>query len=104
MSVIYLNLDGNLESCTSIQARIDKVNAIIDALFTTALKSVQNGHRVEYSLDDGQSKQRVVYSNMDQVTKAIEDYEKIKIALQNQLVGRQFRNIDARNLKFRRNG
>lgn len=102
MSVIYL--DVNYESCTTIEAKIAKIDAIIDSLLTTALKSVGNGHRVEYSLDDGQTKQRVVYSDLSSVTRAIKDYEAIKSLYKNRLLGGEYRNVDQRNLKPGRYG
>lgn len=104
MSVIYLDLDVNYESCTSIKAKIAKIDAILDSLYETALKSVAKGNRVEYMLDDGQSKQRVVYSSTTSVIEAIKGYEALRNMYVWKLRGGVYRNVDERNLKFRGNG
>jgi hypothetical protein len=104
MSVQYLDLDVNFESCTSLRAKITKIDTIIDALLVTALKSVNAGNRVEYMVDDGQSKQRVVYSTTESVTNAIKQYENIRQMYVNKLRGGVYRNVDQRNLKFRGDG
>lgn len=102
MSVLYFELDANMQSCSTIKDKIKKIDAIIDALLTTALKSVANGHRVEYLVDDGQSKQKVTYSSTSSITKAIQEYETVRQSYVNMIVGQEFRNVDQRNL--RRNG
>lgn len=102
MSVLYFEADVNLESCTTITEMIAKIDAIILALLTTAMKSVTNGHRVEYSVDTGQTKQKVVYSDVNTITKAIEGYRKIRAELLFELNGGEYRNVDSRNLRGRR--
>jgi hypothetical protein len=99
--ILYYNLDVNFESCTTIQAKIAKIDAIIDALLTTALKSVQKGDKVEYTLDSGATKTKVVYSSTESVTNALERYEKIRNMYVRRLTGGTIRNIDQRNLKRR---
>lgn len=90
-----------MDDCATIQAKITKIDAIIDSLLNTALKSVGRGDKMEYSIDTGQSKERVVFSTMESVTKAIKNYEAIRQYYVNRLVGGSFRNIDERNLRFR---
>lgn len=97
--IVYFSLDANFESCTSIKAKIAKVDAIIDSLFNTALKSVGSGNRVEYSIDTGQTKQKVVYSDVNSITKAIKEYETIRQMYVNKITGSEFRNVDQRNLR-----
>lgn len=99
--ILYYELYLNFETCTSIRAKITKIDAVIDALLTTALKSVQTGNRVEYQIDTGQTKQKVVYSSTESVTKAIQEYEKIRQIYVNKLTGSEFRNVDQRNLRRR---
>jgi hypothetical protein len=101
--IIYSELDANLETCASIQAKITKLDAIIDALFTTALRLVAKGDKIEYQIDTGQTKQRVVYASVDSVRLAISEYEKLRQMYVNKIIGNQYRNIDQRNLR-RRNG
>lgn len=104
MSVIYLSIDADLESCTSLRAKIVKIDAIIDSLLNTALKSVAKGDKVEYLIDTGQSKQKVVYSSITTITAAIREYESIRELYEDKLNGRianQYRNVDQRNLRRR---
>lgn len=97
--ILYFSLDANFESCTSIKAKIAKIDAILDSLFNTALKSVAAGNRVEYSIDTGQTKQRVVYATTKSVTDSITSYETIRQMYVSKLTGNEFRNVDQRNLK-----
>jgi hypothetical protein len=104
MSVVYLSIDADFESCTSLRAKIVKIDAIIDSLLTTALKSVGKGDKVEYMLDTGQSKQKVVYSSITSVTAAIREYEDIRQMYEDKLNGSlnsEYRNVDQRNLRRR---
>lgn len=97
--ILYENLDTNFESCTSIKAKIAKIDGIINALLTTALTSVQKGNKIQYTIDDGQTKQTVIYSKVTDITDAINAYERIRQIYANKLTGNEFRNLDARNLK-----
>lgn len=99
MSVLYFELDANYQSCTTIQQILDKIDAIILALLDTALKSVQKGDKVEYMIDTGQTKQKVVYSSVSSVTKAIQEYRVIRAGYAAMITGREFRNVDHRNLR-----
>jgi len=99
MNVQYYDL--RMDTCANIQARIDKINLLITSLLDTAMKSVSRGDKIEYSIDTGQSKERVVFSSLESVTKAIENYERIKQMYQGQLHGNSFTNIDSKNLRFR---
>lgn len=95
--ITYLKIDANFESCTSIQAKITKIDAIISVLFDTALKSVANGDTVEYTLDTGQTKINKVFTTTQSVTKAIKDYEAIRIMYVNKLKSRVVRLVDSKN-------
>lgn len=99
MAVYYVALDVNMETCTTLKAKIAKIDAIIDSLLTTALKSVGNGDTVEYTLDDGQTKINKVYSSTASVTNAIQEYEKIRIMYVNRLQGRHVRLVDSKNFR-----
>lgn len=77
--------------------RIAEVDAVIDALYTTAITSVTNGHIMEYDVDTGQNRQRVKYSSVSQVTTAIKDYEKIRQMYVNRLTPNIVRLSDSKN-------
>jgi len=93
----YIKIDANFESCTSIKAKIAKVDIIISSLMDTALKSVMNGDTVEYTLDTGQTKINKVFSTTQSVTKAIKDYEAIRTMYVNKLNSRVVRLVDSKN-------
>lgn len=93
----YIKIDANFESCTSIKAKIAKVDIIISSLMDTALKSVMNGDTVEYTLDTGQTKINKIFASTQSVTKAIKDYEAIRTMYVNKLNSRVVRLIDSKN-------
>lgn len=95
--ITYMMLDANFENCTSIKAKITKIDAIISALMDTALKSVMNGDTVEYTLDTGQTKINKVFSTTQSVTKAIKDYEAIRQMYVNKISSRVVRLVDSKN-------
>lgn len=98
MAVEYTTLDVDLESCTEVRAKIVKIDAIIDELLNTAMKSVATGNIAQYKIDTGQSTQMVVYSSTKQITDTIKEYEKIRTMYVNKLAGHQFKLIDGKNL------
>lgn len=87
---IYDSCSIYLQTATSLQEKIVKLDAVIDALFTAATEAAENQGIDEYSLDDGQTKIRTRYRNSTEVFKAIKDYETLRTMYQNRLNGRQF--------------
>lgn len=86
-----------IESATSIKDKISRINAIITALETTALKAAANGNITEYSLDDGQTKIRTAYRNPMEVANSISAFEVIKQRYINKLQPRIVRLVDGKN-------
>lgn len=101
-NVLVIKIDGNFESCDSIKAKITKLDNIIDSLYTTALTSVQSGNIAEYQIDTGQTTNKVRYTDINQVVKTIEGYEKMRTMYVNKLVGRGAILMDSSNFKNRR--
>lgn len=99
MAVEYFSLDANFESCTSIRAKIVKIDAIIDQLLNTALKSVTTGNHLEYTIDTGQSVQKVTYRSPLEITAVIKGYRSIRQMYVNDLTGNEFTQVDGINLK-----
>lgn len=97
--IIYIKLDCNLQSATTVQAKIDKIDAIIDSLFTTALTSVGQGNVAEYELDTGQTRTNVKYTSLSQVQAAIQQYENIRQRYVNMLSPRMVRLVDSKNFR-----
>jgi len=97
---IYDSAEIYISSATSTRSKITRIDAIIDALFTTALKAAENGDVTEYSLNDGQTTIRTVYKDAAAVMASIKSYEAIKQMYINQLNGRVFRLVDSKNFKY----
>lgn len=88
-----------LETCTTLQAKIAGIDAIITALTASALKAAGTGNLQEYSLDDGQTKIRTAYRNTTEITNAIKSFISIKNIYINQLNGRHMRLVDGKNFR-----
>jgi hypothetical protein len=102
MAILYYSMDADFETCTTTRAKIAKIDAIIDSLMTTALKSVATGNYVQYKVDTGQTKTDVTYASTESVTKAIKQYEALRQLYVNRIIGNEYINIGGKNLKFRR--
>lgn len=103
MAVLYFELDADFQTCTTKKAIIAKIDAIIDALYVTALSSVTNGDVVEYTIDTGQTKNKVVYRNPNAIVTTIEAYKKLRKGYVNDIIGRSQIIVDGKNL-VRKNG
>jgi hypothetical protein len=79
-----------IDSAATIGARITRLNEIITALETSALKSAGTANLSQYSFDDGQAKIYAMYSSPKQIANAIEAYTMIVERLTNKLNGRCF--------------
>lgn len=53
-------------------AKLEQIRALQDALLTAALTTVTAGNTWEYELDTGQTRQRVKYRTLSEVTAAME--------------------------------
>jgi hypothetical protein len=102
--VTYDSAEIYIESCTTVQAKIVALDAIIDALMLTAAKAAANDHITEYQLDDGQTKIRTMYNGAAAVFKSIHAYETLKQMYINKLNGRTIRLVDSKNLRGGYNG
>ncbi len=72
---------------TSLKERYDRICQIIEGLENQQLAVVGNSDIDEYTLDDGQTKIKTVYRSLEQITKAINNYERIKNRILQQLTG-----------------
>lgn len=86
-----------IDSATSNAAKIVRIDAIIDALFTVALKAATNENITEYSLDDGQTKIKTAYRGVAQIQQSIQNFESIKQMYVNRLNGRVVRLVDRKS-------
>ncbi len=97
--VIYIKIDCRLDSVSSVKAKIAKLDAILESLFTTALVSVEAGNIAEYEFDSGQTRNQVTYSKVTDVTSAIEKYEKLRTFYWNKLMPKSVRLVDSSNFR-----
>lgn len=78
MAVIYNSGFQYIQSCTTLKAKIDAIDAIIDSLQETALSAAANNDINEYWLNDGQTQIKTIYRGAEAVTKSIFAYEKLR--------------------------
>ncbi len=72
---------------TGLKDRYDRICLIIAGLETQQLAVIANSDIEEYTLDDGQTKIKTVYRDLESITKAILDFTKIKNQILQQLTG-----------------
>ena len=88
-----------IDSAT-LKQRYDRICSIIDGLELAQLANVSNADTLSYSLDDGQTRISTQYRSPEQIQKAIDAYEKIKIRLEQKLTGtRIIRLADAESIQ-----
>ncbi len=85
------------ETKQAAQARIDKINTIIDTLLDAQILFAADPNKQEYGLDDGQTKIKVTYRNLDAVAASIMQWEKVKSLYVNRINGRVVRGMDSKN-------
>lgn len=95
--IVYNSAAIYIDSAADLREKITRIDAVIDALETTALVAAEKNSITEYSLDDGQVKIKTVYRNSTEVANSIDAFERIKQRYINQLNGRTFRLVDGKN-------
>lgn len=83
--VIYCKIQVDTRSAASLQAKIAEIDALINELFTTAMRAVTNGEVAEYELDTGQTKVKKKFTTAGSVAKMIADYENLRTLYENKL-------------------
>jgi hypothetical protein len=104
MAVIYENESIYLESCTSLESKIEAIDAIIDALMVAAAAAAGTEGVKEYWLNDGQIQIKKIYSGTSSIFAAIKDFEKLRQMYINRRNGNVVRLIDSKNLTGGRYG
>lgn len=90
-----------IDSCTTTQARIVAIEAIIDVLMTTGLAAAENGDLTEFYLDSGQTKITSKFRNPMEIMNAIKMYEALKSVYVGRLNGRMVHQLPEQNFRFR---
>lgn len=86
-----------IQSATTLEAKIVKIEAIITALEDIALTAAGTGNIDEYSLDDGQTKIKSTYRNTTEILEAIMGFERVRQMYVNRFNNRMFRLVDHTN-------
>lgn len=97
--VEYSSASLYIESATSLRDKIDKIDAVLDALLSSVLEAAETDNITEYQLDDGQTKIKAIYKGADAVLRSISALERVRQIYVNGLNGRCFRLVDSRNLR-----
>lgn len=80
-----------IESATSLQERLARIDAIILALENQMINYGAGSADIEeYNLDDGQVRIKTIYRSVDKIALAISNYESIRERILNKLNGRVF--------------
>lgn len=74
--VVY-TISEYIESQSSIKAKIDAIQSLIDSMLSKAIEAVDNSGTAEYLLDDGQVRIQTKYRSAVEVSKGIERLESI---------------------------
>lgn len=103
MAYLYFDNEGMyVASATTRLAKIAAIDAIQDALLTSAMTAASKGSISEYMLNDGQTIIKTVYRDSREIELAYDAYERIKQRLINAINGRIVRLMPSNN--FVRNG
>jgi hypothetical protein len=101
--ILVFKVPVNRRSDSSIQAKIDEIDLIVNELFTTAMRSVTSGEVAEYELDTGQTRVKKKYNSPAIVRAEIENYEALRqmyVNMLNKATG-SYRLMNERNFKRR---
>ena len=101
MAVEYDSSAIFINSAKTDKESIARIDAVIDALYTTVLKAAETGNIEEYTLNDGQVKINTIYRNPKEVTATIQALQVFRQKFVNSLNGRVFRLTDGKNLTGR---
>ncbi len=93
----YESASAFIESATSLQDRIVKIDLIIDGLMTSALAAAENAPISSYSINNGQSTINQSYRSANDVMMSIQAFEKIRTMYINRLNGSAIRLVDKRS-------
>jgi len=97
--MIYDSAAIYIDNAQTLEDKITRIDAVINALQISALKAAETGNISEYSLDDGQTKIKTAYRDVVQVASSISAFERIKQTYINQLNGRVMRLMDQKNFR-----
>ncbi len=99
--IIFEKASDYIESCSTLDARIAAIDAIISKLLVTASKAAESGHMDEYWFDDGHVKIRTKYRDVAHVEASIASFQRLRDLYANRKNGRIVRLMDSSNFTGR---
>lgn len=96
--MVYESADLYIASCCGNEAKIAAIEAIQDALLTTALKAASKASISQYSLNDGQTIIQTTYRNSKEIQDSYMAFEAIKQMYINRCIGRVVRLVDSKSI------
>lgn len=102
-NVLYYNTKLDLRTPNDLRQIIAQFDSIINELLTVAPTLIANVGIAEYDLDTGQTKTRVRYNSMQQLTSSVKAFEDLREfylnKLENLCVGRVTQFVDQSNFR-----
>jgi len=95
--IVYKSEREFVESCTTLEARIAAIDAIIESLLLSAASSTANEGISEYWLNDGQTQIKTVYRSGMMIQNAVTAWQRMRNYYANSKAGRVSRFMDAKN-------
>lgn len=86
--MFYDNPAAYIGAAPDVEARINRLTAVIEALETCSLNAASNSDVQQYSFNDGQSQIGTTYRTISDITNAITAFETIRERLINRAAGR----------------
>lgn len=106
--IVYASIPQIIQSCTTLQARIDMVDIILNNLEIAIADAATSGKFESYKLDTGQTKNEVIYRSIAELNKAHEGLFQMQLKmiarLNNNKSGRVMRMVDEKQFIRNRNG
>lgn len=92
--MLYTTATSYIQSSATLIEKVQKIDAIIEALENLALKSAEGADISKYMLNDGQTTISTEYRSPLEITNSLYQYEKIRQGYLNKLDGRCTKLID----------
>jgi hypothetical protein len=106
--VVYESISKYVESASSLEAKLAKIDAAMLVLFDALIKVATNDHIDEYRLDNGQTIIHTKYKSAAQVQKGIDGLQfardKLLAVLNKNKFGHIQRLVDSKNMNGYNNG
>lgn len=97
---IYNDFGIYVDEASDYVTKIERIDAVIVAMEDSLLKAAVNQHITEYMLDDGQTKIRTEYRNVEEISESIRGLERVRQIYINRLNKRIVNYRDAKSLRY----